>query len=261
MRERSLTQTKTTPKPSFTPVQTGILQRKCTCGNSAGLTGKCTECENKRLTLQRRSTNEREPDEVPPIVHEVLRSPDQLSHQTTSQTMGSLERKRSETGVEESGAQAQSESPTNTKQSDEITSSENPLRGPFFSVDQAARAFGDLYNPLSIAKCEEICSIFVREYLKPPGAFAIPFPIYYYIRGWQHREQKKRESHCTPLPPMPPFNGKKPVNFAGEIHTHGCDDPKFDSENFSDEDKSGCRETGGPCYIVTPKGAIKKFEP
>ncbi|HBB32030.1 MAG TPA: hypothetical protein DDZ80_10900 [Cyanobacteria bacterium UBA8803] len=74
---RSLTQTKTTPKPSFTPVQTGLLQRKCACGNSASLTGKCTECENKRLTLQRRSTNQAEPDEVPPIVHEVLRSPSQ----------------------------------------------------------------------------------------------------------------------------------------------------------------------------------------
>ena len=72
---RSQTQTKPTPKPSFTPVKTGLLQRKCACGNSASLTGKCTECENKRLSLQRRANNQAEPDEVPPIVHEVLREP------------------------------------------------------------------------------------------------------------------------------------------------------------------------------------------
>jgi hypothetical protein len=77
MSTRSQTQTKTTPKPSFTPVQTGILQRKCACGNSASLTGKCIECENKRLSLQRRANHQAEPDEVPPIVHEVLRSPGQ----------------------------------------------------------------------------------------------------------------------------------------------------------------------------------------
>jgi hypothetical protein len=74
MNMRSQTQTKTTPKPSFTPVKTGILQRKCACGNSASLTGKCSECENKRLTLQRYSLDRDEVSQVPPIVHEVLRS-------------------------------------------------------------------------------------------------------------------------------------------------------------------------------------------
>lgn len=77
MSTRLLTQTKPTPKPSFTPVKTGLLQRKCACGNSASLTGKCTECENKRLTLQRLAANQAEPNEVPPIVHEVLREPGQ----------------------------------------------------------------------------------------------------------------------------------------------------------------------------------------
>jgi Domain of unknown function (DUF4157) len=72
MKTRSQLQTKHTPKPSFTPVQTGLLQRKCACGNSASLTRKCTECENKRLTLQRRSQERDGVSEVPPIVHEVL---------------------------------------------------------------------------------------------------------------------------------------------------------------------------------------------
>jgi hypothetical protein len=57
-----------TPMPSFTPVQIG-LQRKCASN----------ECERrkKKLTLQRSSTNQAESSEVPPIVHEVLRSPGQ----------------------------------------------------------------------------------------------------------------------------------------------------------------------------------------
>ncbi len=73
MNQRSPTQTK--PSPSFTPVQTRLLQRKCACGNSSSLTGKCSECQKKKLSLQRRAVNNTaESSEVPPIVHEVLRS-------------------------------------------------------------------------------------------------------------------------------------------------------------------------------------------
>lgn len=70
MNTRSLTQTK--PISSFTPVSSRLLQRKCACGGAAGLTGNCSKCEDKRLTLQRRSSDRSEPREVPPIVHEVL---------------------------------------------------------------------------------------------------------------------------------------------------------------------------------------------
>ena len=72
------TQTQTKPSPSFTPVKTGVLQRKCACGNSSGLTGKCSESQKKKLSLQRMAVhNQAEYSEVPPIVHEVLRSPGQ----------------------------------------------------------------------------------------------------------------------------------------------------------------------------------------
>lgn len=74
---RSLTQTKTSPMPSFTPVQPGLLQHKCACSKPAGLTGKCSECQSKKLTLQHRAANQVESSEVPPIVHEVLNSPAQ----------------------------------------------------------------------------------------------------------------------------------------------------------------------------------------
>jgi hypothetical protein len=70
--------------PSFTPVRSGLLQRKCACGGTPGPTGECEACRKKKL--------QRRPDtpapstinhqlstvsEVPPIVHEVLRSPGQ----------------------------------------------------------------------------------------------------------------------------------------------------------------------------------------
>lgn len=69
--------TRTAAKPesirSFTPVRSPLLQRKCACGNSASVAGQCSGCEQKKL-LQRRSSDQTEVTEVPPIVHEVLRS-------------------------------------------------------------------------------------------------------------------------------------------------------------------------------------------
>ena len=41
------------PSGSLRPSQSGILQRKCACGGSAGMSGKCEECSKKqRLGLQ-----------------------------------------------------------------------------------------------------------------------------------------------------------------------------------------------------------------
>ncbi|MEQ1903081.1 MAG: DUF4157 domain-containing protein [Pirellulaceae bacterium] len=52
----------------------GLLQRKCDCGNHTIAGGKCQECENKKRVLQRKSSNNAEHSQVPPIVHEVLNS-------------------------------------------------------------------------------------------------------------------------------------------------------------------------------------------
>lgn len=53
MSTRLQTQVKAAPKPSFTPVRSGLLQRKCACGGAAGLSGECEECsKKKRLDLQ-----------------------------------------------------------------------------------------------------------------------------------------------------------------------------------------------------------------
>jgi hypothetical protein len=65
------------PVPSLMPVRSNLLQRKCACGGSPGFDGECDECRKKRLGLQRHAVDQAEPAAVPPIVHEVLRSPGQ----------------------------------------------------------------------------------------------------------------------------------------------------------------------------------------
>src|SRR5437868_7786542 len=54
-----------------------FLQRKCACGGTPGVDGECAECRSKRLALQRRSPSQTGLSTVPPIVHNVLRSPGQ----------------------------------------------------------------------------------------------------------------------------------------------------------------------------------------
>ena len=67
------TKVQASPAQNFTPVQTGLLQRKCALCNKPGLV-KNSEQDRKKLTLQRSPAAQPEPDTVPPIVHEVLRS-------------------------------------------------------------------------------------------------------------------------------------------------------------------------------------------
>src|SRR6266851_848822 len=52
-----------------------LLQRKCACGGSSGLSGACKECESNDRILQKKPVgHQEEVPFVPPIVHEVLRS-------------------------------------------------------------------------------------------------------------------------------------------------------------------------------------------
>lgn len=53
----------------------GVLQRKCACGNSAEWGGACRECQEK--SRQSGAINSPKTDEVPSLIHEVLRSPGQ----------------------------------------------------------------------------------------------------------------------------------------------------------------------------------------
>src|SRR6266849_7190996 len=81
MTKTSPTQAVYAPAHSFTPARSGLLQRKCACGGTPGPSGECEECREKRLSLQRKTRNTelgiRNDFSVPPLVHEVLRSPGQ----------------------------------------------------------------------------------------------------------------------------------------------------------------------------------------
>lgn len=71
-------QTPTTARPTITPIVNGLLQRQCACGQHTSAGGECEECKQKRAgTLQRAAINPSPVYDVPPIVHEVLRSPGQ----------------------------------------------------------------------------------------------------------------------------------------------------------------------------------------
>jgi hypothetical protein len=74
---------KASPAP-VTVTQTGrrTLQRQCACGNHTVVGGECESCCNQREgRLQRAAVQPSAfspyPSAVPPIVHEVLRSPGQ----------------------------------------------------------------------------------------------------------------------------------------------------------------------------------------
>ena len=59
-------------------MRSGLLQRNCACGGTPGPTGECEACRKKREgMLQRAAVNPVPVHDVPPIVHEMLRSPGQ----------------------------------------------------------------------------------------------------------------------------------------------------------------------------------------
>ena len=70
------------PSP-FTPLQTGILQRKCACGTHTVAGDKCDDCKDKQGVPQRKSSTNAEQFKIPPIVHEVLNSSGQPLDKTT----------------------------------------------------------------------------------------------------------------------------------------------------------------------------------
>src|SRR5258706_15462485 len=76
-------QNRVTTDSTYTPVRTlsGILQRKCACGQHTIGGGECSACQDNHQSLQAANGNSelasRTSGGVPPIVHELLRSPGQ----------------------------------------------------------------------------------------------------------------------------------------------------------------------------------------
>jgi hypothetical protein len=69
------TQLKVPLQQSFTAEPTGLLQRKCACGQHTVAGGECAECRQKREgMIQRAAVSAAPTNGVPPIVHDVLSS-------------------------------------------------------------------------------------------------------------------------------------------------------------------------------------------
>lgn len=72
---------------SMAPAPSGFVQRKCACGGTSGLSDECSDCDKKKFNVQR-STRDTGVETsniegVPPIVHDVLRSPGRPLDQET----------------------------------------------------------------------------------------------------------------------------------------------------------------------------------
>jgi hypothetical protein len=93
MTARQQTRQSTATNRSLNIAYRGLLQRKCSCGGTAGPNGECEACRKRRLSLQRRTSDaNREAtghSSVPPIVDDVLRSPGRSLDATTRRWMES----------------------------------------------------------------------------------------------------------------------------------------------------------------------------
>lgn len=69
MTAKSQTAVKTEARLSLNTDKSGLLQRKCECGNAAGLMGQCTECRSKRLTKQTATLTQ---NGSAPILHDLI---------------------------------------------------------------------------------------------------------------------------------------------------------------------------------------------
>lgn len=87
MGKEALSQINARPLPSWMPKLVGVLQRKCACGSSSGMTTKCEACDKEQLSLQRKTQGSgvgtRDSEDVPPIVNAVLNSPGQPLNKDT----------------------------------------------------------------------------------------------------------------------------------------------------------------------------------
>ena len=75
-RTASTAQQRATVPRTFRPVGRPLLQRTCACGSTPGPDGECAACRAGRLARQRTAAvGPAAPATVPPVVHDVLRSP------------------------------------------------------------------------------------------------------------------------------------------------------------------------------------------
>jgi hypothetical protein len=110
-------------------------------------------------------------------------------------------------------------------------------------LDSAAKAALQQVNPTSIAQDKEYAA---RGYKNPNGTYS--------VTGFNPGTQASS---------TPPSIASLPAGTANaaRLHTHGGDDPQYDNEHFSPQDKHNAQRDGVPSYLGTPSGKIKKYDP
>ena len=81
--------------------------------------------------------------------------------------------------------------------------------------------------------------------------------------GWIEKD-KNGKYVVDPAHPGSPAGsdpGPRPKAAAGEYHTHGGNDPGYDNEHFSPQDKRFLNENHVPGYLGTPGHTIQKYDP
>ena len=82
----------------FTPIHGAMLQRKCACGGSSGLTGSCSACEKKKLVggqprqtqLAINEPGDEYEQEADRVAQQVMTMPDGLPHRTGMASAGKV---------------------------------------------------------------------------------------------------------------------------------------------------------------------------
>ena len=110
----------------------------------------------------------------------------------------------------------------------------------FNSADDAALAWGLMYNEQSISEQKEFSSAI---YINSSGRYS-----FYYV--------KKGSYKSTALPDPP----ARHITVA-YIHSHGCRDSRYMDEDFSSNDKNTAKKKNTPLYLVTPGGKLKVYDP
>jgi hypothetical protein len=67
----------TAVRGSVTSAPARVLQRKCACEGPRAAGDECDDCKRKKVALQRYATDPYDTGDIPPIVHDLLRSPSQ----------------------------------------------------------------------------------------------------------------------------------------------------------------------------------------
>ena len=72
-------------------------------------------------------------------------------------------------------------------------------------------------------------------------------------RGFRFTTPKRGNEASVPIDP-------NVRHYEGAYHSHGAADPRYDSENFSDEDRDVADATQRPVYVVTPSGRMRRYD-